>query len=200
MKNLKLLLALMTPAAWLVLGLAALLFLGAGGAVGYRVASGIAETAALKVANDRAAERLASGELLARETKKVTDLERARAADVAAVGETLQKVKDDAKTKIDSLTADVRAGAVRLSIAVKAQARPAAASCSAGVDSASAAVDPQESRAELVPETANALIGIAADGDDAVRDLNACIASYDALRADHDKTTRETIELLKDTP
>lgn len=80
----------------------------------------------------------------------------------------LQKEKQSAKSKIDQLRADVSSGAVRLSIR---------ASCSA----ASAAGD-SETRAELDGQTAQDLIAIAADGDQAIIELNACVDFYNNLR------------------
>ncbi|WP_426106357.1 lysis system i-spanin subunit Rz [Massilia sp. TSP1-1-2] len=84
------------------------------------------------------------------------------------------KEKEDAKTTIDALRADVQRGTVSLSIATRAiRAAPA------GQDPGTRYV---ETRAELVPQAAIDLIDIAADGDNAVRDLNACIDKYDAVR------------------
>lgn len=85
----------------------------------------------------------------------------------------LQEIHD-AKNTIDTLRADVRSGAVSLSIATRAL-RAGAASPNTGTGYI-------ETRSELMPEAAIELIDIAADGDDAVRDLNACIAKYDAVR------------------
>lgn len=88
------------------------------------------------------------------------------AADEAA--DKLQKEKQSAKSKIDQLRADVATGAVRLSVR---------ASCSA----ASAAGD-SEARAELDGETAQNLVSIAADGDEAILELNACIDFYNKIK------------------
>lgn len=83
------------------------------------------------------------------------------------------KDKADAKKSIDSLATDLRSGAVRLSIATTGQRAASDDSAAAG---------PGQARAELDPETADALVRITADGDDAIRDLNTCIAQYDAVR------------------
>ena len=80
----------------------------------------------------------------------------------------LQKEKQSAKSKIDQLRADVSSGAVRLSVR---------ASCSA----ASAAGD-SETRAELDGQTAQDLIAIAADGDQAIIELNACVDFYNKIK------------------
>lgn len=179
MKEIKFALSLMTPAAWLVLLVAALACIGGGVYVGFRVASGIAEIDALKIDRERSTERFQHATALAQETKKVTDLEKARIKDVSDIGVRHQQEIEDAKTHIDALRADVRSGAVRLSIAVKA--RPAG-SCAASGDPAAAASAGDEARAELMPEAAETLIGIAADGDDAVRSFNACHDAYEAIR------------------
>lgn len=189
MKEIKFVLSLMTPRVWVaLLVLAALLLIagaGAGSVVGYRVASAQAEIAALKVAGERAAERLAlaqerltHAQQLAAEVTRVNAIEQQWKDDLGDVAEIHKKEMDDAQKKITSLRADVLTGAVRLSIAVK---RPAAGNCAASEGAAAAGGD-QETRAELVPQVAYDLIGIAADGDDAVRDLNACISAYDAIR------------------
>lgn len=94
--------------------------------------------------------------------------------DHQAIDSTLLKENKDAKTTIDALRADVRSGALSLSIATRA--------LRAGAGCDRPATGDSETRTELVPETAIDLVNIAADGDDAVRDLNACIAKYDAVR------------------
>lgn len=88
------------------------------------------------------------------------------AADEAA--DKLQKEKQSAKSKIDQLRADVATGAVRLSVR---------ASCSA-----TSAAGNSEARAELDGQTAQDLIAIAADGDQAIIELNACVDFYNNLR------------------
>jgi len=87
-----------------------------------------------------------------------------RAIEAAKTAEQLHKDKEDAQKKINQLRADVASGAQRLSIR---------ASCSASATSG----DP-EARAELDPKTADDLITIAADGDQAIIELNSCIDLY----------------------
>ncbi|MFZ5548081.1 MAG: hypothetical protein ACOZJX_05250 [Pseudomonadota bacterium] len=84
-----------------------------------------------------------------------------------------QEIADLERSK-NQLAARLRSGAVRVSI-------PAAA-CVPGTGGA-ASPDAPAARAELAPETALALDGIAADGDAAIIDLNHCLAAYDAARA-----------------
>jgi hypothetical protein len=91
----------------------------------------------------------------------------------------LAKEAEDAKTRQNRLVADIRAGTQRMSIAA---ACPPAAS-QAGADSAAAPGNGAEgARAELDPEAAATLVAIAADGDQAIRERNACIAAYDNIR------------------
>lgn len=191
MKEIKFVLSLMTPRVWIaalvLLALALVAGLGAGGYIGHRVASASAATRIAQVTGtlaaerlDRAQERITHAADLATERKKVGAIEQQRLADIGAAAATHKEKMDEANAKIKSLTADVLTGAVRLSVAVQ-KARTAAGSCGASSDPAPASGD-QETRAELVPQVAYDLIGIAADGDAAVLDLNACIDSYNALR------------------
>lgn len=88
-----------------------------------------------------------------------------------------QKDLDDAKDDFDGRVADLRSGAVRVSIPVRVAACTALAT-----GAATTASEPAEARAELTPEAAATLEGIAVDGDSAIIDLNACIDRYDAAR------------------
>jgi hypothetical protein len=87
-----------------------------------------------------------------------------RAIEAAKAAEQLYKDKEDAQHKINQLRADVATGAVRLSIR---------SSCSASV-----AAGDSEARAELDTKTADDLIAITADGDQAIIELNSCIDLY----------------------
>lgn len=87
-----------------------------------------------------------------------------RAIEAAKVADQLHKDKEDAQQKINRLRADVASGAQRLSIR---------ASCSATATGGAA-----EARAELDSKTADDLIAITADGDQAIIELNACIDLY----------------------
>lgn len=80
----------------------------------------------------------------------------------------LHQEKQDAQTKINQLRANVASGALSLSVR---------AHCSA-----STATGDQEARAELDPKAADDLISIAADGDQAIIELNSCIDFYNNLR------------------
>lgn len=87
-----------------------------------------------------------------------------RAIEAAKAADQLHKDKEDAQQKINRLRADVASGAQRLSIR---------ASCSASATGSAA-----EARAELDPKTADDLIAITADGDQAIIELNSCIDLY----------------------
>jgi len=95
---------------------------------------------------------------------EIARIEAERAVEVAKAADQLHKDKLDAQQKINQLRADVASGAQRLSIR---------ASCSTAV----AGGDP-EARAELDPKTADDLIAITADGDQAIIELNSCIDLY----------------------
>lgn len=88
-----------------------------------------------------------------------------------------QKDLDDAKKDFDGRVDALRDGTVRVSIPVRAAACTAPAAGTTAVAS-----EPAETRAELTPEAAATLEGIAVDGDTAIIDLNACIDRYSTAR------------------
>ncbi|MGK5058993.1 lysis system i-spanin subunit Rz [Janthinobacterium sp. LB2P49] len=113
---------------------------------------------------------------LAQATARVLTLERAAGAALAQRADHLTQEQTHAKTERDRFNNDVRSGAVRLSIPV------ASGQCAATADSTAAASHRHQTRAELDPATAAALNAIASDGDDATRQLNACIDAYNLVR------------------
>ncbi|WP_353056185.1 lysis system i-spanin subunit Rz [Janthinobacterium sp. JC611] len=113
---------------------------------------------------------------LAQATARVLTLERAAGAALAQRADHLTQEQTHAKTERDRFNADVRSGAVRLSIPV------AGGQCAATADTSAAAGNRHQARAELDPATAAALDAIAGDGDDATRQLNACIDAYNLVR------------------
>ena len=113
---------------------------------------------------------------LAQATARVLTLERAAGAALAQRTDHLTQEQTHAKTERDHFNDDVRSGAVRLSIPV------ASGHCAATADAAAAASHRHQTRAELDPATAAALDAIAGDGDDATRQLNACIDAYNLVR------------------
>ena len=116
---------------------------------------------------------------LATATGRVLDLERAASAALVQRADQLTQDQDHAKTERGPFNADVRSGAVRLSIPV---AGGQCANATAPVDTAAAGGNGHQARAELDPATAAALDAIAGDGDDATRQLNACIDAYNTVR------------------
>lgn len=113
---------------------------------------------------------------LAQATARVLTLERAAGAALAQRADHLTQEQTHAKTERDRFNADVRSGAVRLSIPVTS------GQCAAPADTGPAAGNRSQARAELDPATAAALDAIAGDGDDATRQLNACIDAYNTVR------------------
>lgn len=83
-----------------------------------------------------------------------------------------------AQAEIHRLHDAVRTGALRLSVPTVAGTCASAP----GPGGAAAASNAAAPRAELDPTAAEALVAITADGDDAIRDLNACIQRYDTVR------------------
>ena len=123
-----------------------------------------------------ATDKITTASALAKATARVLTLERAAGAALAQRADHLTQEQTHAKTERDRFNDDVRSGAVRLSIPV------ASGQCAATADSTAAAGDQHQARAELDPATAAALDAIAGDGDDATRQLNACIDAYNTVR------------------
>ncbi|MBR7631832.1 lysis protein [Janthinobacterium lividum] len=123
-----------------------------------------------------ATDKTTAATALAQATTRVLTLERAAGAALAQRADHLTQEQTHAKTERDRFNADVRSGAVRLSIPV------ASGQCAPTADAAAAAGHRHQARAELDPATAAALDAIAGDGDDAIRQLNACIDAYNTVR------------------
>lgn len=161
--------SLLDPRLWLVCLLGAVLTFAAGNFHGHKAE---AKASALVAARADAAVSQAQADAVA----TVAAGKKAEDERLAAIEAKHQQENDDAKVKMDSLRNDVRTGAVRLSIATRA----ARQNTDAG--NFTAAADNQETRSELVPAAAGALVSIASDGDGAMRDLNACIDAYNNAR------------------
>lgn len=105
------------------------------------------------------------------------------ATQIGQILESNLKDKAHAKKSIDALSAELRSGALRLSVATTGQQHGDLHSATPGLG---------QERAELDPAAADALVRITAEGDDAIRDLNTCIDQYGAVRrmqeADHAQT------------
>ena len=110
---------------------------------------------------------------------KARETEQAMAQVAQSYGQTLRKANNVAKAKEDKLRADIATGERRLFIPVKA---PQCA-VSAASDTATASGDNSgTASAELDRKTADDLVAIAAEGDTAIRKLNACIQTYETMR------------------
>jgi hypothetical protein len=112
------------------------------------------------------------------EVARLNAIERDKEAEMVKIADNhateLRKANKNAKAQITKLQSDVASGAIRLSIATR--------TIQTSSDSPSTTGN-TESRAELDPEAANALITIASDGDKAIRSLNACIDIYNEVRS-----------------
>src|SRR5450830_2153714 len=112
---------------------------------------------------------------------RATDEARQREQDAAKAQQDranqLMKERDDARTDRDHFIAGVRSGAIRLSIPVVSRDADASSA-----DAGTVAGNRNETRAELDPEAAQFLDAIAGEGDDAIRQLNACIDTYNNVR------------------
>lgn len=107
---------------------------------------------------------------LASATERYREAERGGQLAFTAMTVAVQQEKENAKKQMDVLRAELRAGAVRLSVAVDAASAATAAQAAAAGD--------REARADLLPVAAGRILDFALEGDDIVRDLNACIDKY----------------------
>lgn len=110
---------------------------------------------------------------IAKKNEEAREIERERVAKLSELSYKLAKEKDNAKAANERYMDALRTGSERLYVPVSGvQACP---------DSTAAGGDRNQARAELDPTTAVNLIRITSDGDDAIRQLNACIDAYNAL-------------------
>ena len=85
----------------------------------------------------------------------------------------LRKANQNAKAEVTKLQSDLSSGQLRFT----------ARTVSTCQNTTSASGD-TESRAKLDPEVSQALVAITADGDNAIRQLNACIDLYNQVRSE----------------
>jgi hypothetical protein len=110
---------------------------------------------------------------------KARETEKAMAQVAQSYGDTLRKANNVARVKETKLRADIASGERKLFIPVKA----AECAVSAATDTAAAGGDHSgTASAELDRKTADDLVAIAAEGDAAIRKLNACIQTYEQMR------------------
>ncbi|MFZ4876835.1 lysozyme [Janthinobacterium sp. Mn2066] len=139
-------------------------------------AQGWRKDAAIAALHSAAATQAATAATeLAQATARVLTLEHAASAALTQRADQLTQDQTHAKTERNRFNDDVRSGAVRVSI-------PIAGSCSAAADTPAADGNRHQARAELDAATTAALGAIAGDGDDATRQLNACIDAYNTVR------------------
>jgi len=86
----------------------------------------------------------------------------------------LERANNDAKAKITELQSNLATGELRFSIATRS-----VQTCS----DPTSATGNTTSRAELDPTVSQSLVAITADGDSAIRSLNACIDLYNQVRS-----------------
>lgn len=110
---------------------------------------------------------------IAKQNEVQREIERERVAKLSELSYKLQKEKDNAKAANDRYADALRTGAERLFVPVSG--------VQACGDSSAAGGDRNQARAELDPATAVSLVAITNDGDDAIRQLNACIDAYNSL-------------------
>ncbi|MCZ4065743.1 lysis system i-spanin subunit Rz [Oxalobacter aliiformigenes] len=96
--------------------------------------------------------------------------EQAMQAEHDALAKKYEKEKKDAQAEINNLRNRIRTGAMRLSVPTRGGTVPENTGAWTG-----------KTRAELDPKTADDLVAIAADGDEAIRELNLCIDQYQAI-------------------
>lgn len=109
---------------------------------------------------------------LARETEATL---KAKAQDLQTQ---LAKEAENAKKNHDRLVAELRAGTQRMSIPATCPAPTGQVDTHTGFTAR--VTEPQ--RAELDPEAAATLVALAAEGDVAIRERNACITQYNQVR------------------
>jgi hypothetical protein len=120
---------------------------------------------------------LTAAQTLQQETQKARNKEAALQQQHQARETQLTQEKHHAQTERDRYLAGLRSGAIRVSVPV------IPGSCAAaGPDPAAVTASRHEARAELDPAAAQFLDDIAGEGDDAIRQLNACIDHYNAAR------------------
>lgn len=100
-------------------------------------------------------------------------LEKKMQADADELTVKYQKEKQDAQKTINDLRNRIASGDLRLSVRT----------VSTKGMSDSTSTEYREERAELDGETAQSLVSITSDGDEAIRDLNQCIDKYNSVRS-----------------
>lgn len=134
-----------------------------------------------QVTTDRATKDLASAKSdnrkLIEQTNRADRLQTA----LSTLEQSHHQKETDAQAENQRLRTALRTGAVRLSIPTAKPVTNAQCPARPVAENTSPATNHLQTRAELDPATADALVAITDDGDDAIRDLNACIDRYSAV-------------------
>lgn len=110
-------------------------------------------------------------------TDHVRETEKLMVQNLATLTDQHKKELQNETAKRNRFIADVRSGAIRLSIPVITRSADATSD-----DPSVASGNQHQTRAELTPEAGITLAAIADDGDDAIRQLNSCIDAYAIAR------------------
>lgn len=110
--------------------------------------------------------------------KKVSEMEKDTRTKLEKAALDAYTASKNDEAVINRLTADLRSGAVRLSVATRS-CTPAAVNTG---NTAAAAAPAGNARSELLPAVAVDLVGIARDCNREVRERNEAIARYNTLR------------------
>ena len=108
--------------------------------------------------------------------EKARETEKQMVVVATTYADTLRKSNKDAEKKITTLRANIATGDLRLSIPTQSPV------CPSSVASITTGDNSGETRTELDRSVAESLIAITAEGDTAIRKLNACIETYNTLR------------------
>ena len=108
--------------------------------------------------------------------EKARETEKQMVVVATTYADTLRKSNKDAEKKITTLRANIATGDLRLSIPTQSPV------CPSSVASTTTGDNSGETRTELDKSVAESLIAITAEGDTAIRKLNACIETYNTLR------------------
>lgn len=160
----------LTLKAWAFIVAGALVLAGAVYAVGYAnggsAASATAAETARKVAAGVAADRLKQQEALGAANERYRQAELDHGQEVAQIRADFAASQSKQQAQDAATLADLRSGAHRLRLQVAA-----CHSAQAGAPGPGSGGVHEATYAELAPETSAALYGIAAEGDDAIREL-----------------------------
>lgn len=94
---------------------------------------------------------------------------------VNKIDEQAKKEQLDAQSKMEALRHQLSSGAVRLSVATR---QNSANSCARNAGN-----ENKETRVEILPSVAESIFRIGLDADNVVRQLNACIDQYQAVKS-----------------